>query len=450
MPASARNSFDRRRFLAASAGAALATTALPGCAASVDSGSSSKGSKKTLTVMTVANTWDKKTQQSIERMLNVNLELITYDVTKLNAMLASKNPPDVVRSVGATDAPYFAARGLMTDLDPYLAKSDVLKASDLAPANDVWRYDGRKQGVGPRYGLATDYSQDCMFWYRTDMFEAAKLDLPSATEPLSCDEWLDLGKRLVKRRLGKVKVYGLSVGALGGVLSQVMWMTASAGGSLFADDMATVDFSSPEALKSLQWYLDYAKADIGPNVLNPNPDGWDGPTYQAGRMAMANDGYWFGGLIGADAKLAAVSRFAPAPQLGSHRVSPCFSGTGFWIPKDAKNKEAAWKLFEWNFAGKPAHDRAASGWGIPSLNSLRSKMPQDNAFQKQAYAVQQQELAYFTVLPMSPYAQADALNAVISKVLPDAIKSGTSAGKIADALNSGMNDQLARGKELVG
>ncbi|WP_427918763.1 extracellular solute-binding protein [Streptomyces sp. cg40] len=449
MSDSARGSLDRRRFLTASAGAALTAAVLPGCATSVDSGSGAGGSGKTLTVMTLVNEWDAKTKKTIEKLLDVKLRIVTYDVTKLNAMLASKNPPDVVRSIGATDTPYFAARGLMTDLDPYLAKSDALKASDLAPANDVWRFDGKKQGTGPRYGLAKDYSQDSMFWYRTDQFEAAGLQLPSATKPLSMDEWLDLGKQLTKRRLGKVKVYGLSATSLG-LFSQLMSWTASAGGSLFADDMASVDFSSPEALKALQWYIDYTKADIGPSVLNPNPDGWDGPTYQASRMAMSCNGFWFGGVIGGDAKLSAVSRFAPAPQLGSHRVSPCFSGTGFWIPKEAKNKDAAWKLFEWYFAGQPAKDRAASGWGLPSLNSLRSLVPQDNAFHKQAYQVQEQDTPYFSVLPVSPYAQVDALSGILSKVLPDAIKSGTKAGKIADTLNSRMNDQLAQGKELLG
>ncbi|MEH0578602.1 MULTISPECIES: extracellular solute-binding protein [Streptomyces] len=441
-------SLDRRRFLTISASAALAVTALSGCAASVDDGSSSGGGdgKKTLTVMGEKDDFDIKAAQ---KALGVNIRWLKYDTTKLNALLAAKTPPDVVRGLGAVEAPYFAARKLMTDLDPYFAKSTVLKPADLDPVNDLWRYDGSKQGAGPRYGMAKDYSQDQMFWYRTDMFEAAKLDLPSETEPLSADEWLDLGKRLTKRRLGKVKVYGLNASGLG-YFSQLMGMTASAGGRLFAEDLASVDFSSPEALKALKWYLDYTKADIGPSVANPNPDGWDWPTYQAGRMAMATDGYWFGGAIGGDPKVAAVSRFAPAPQLGSSRVSACFGATGFWMPRDAKNKDAAWKFFEWFFGGAPAQARAAGGWGIPTLKPLRPKMPQNQPYQKQAFDVQQQELAHFSVLTFTPYAQLTALDGVISKVLPGAVKSGTSAGKVADALNQQMNDLLSKGKDVLG
>ncbi|MFF5979632.1 extracellular solute-binding protein [Streptomyces olindensis] len=452
MPKSPTTSLDRRRFLAASAGAAVAATALSGCASAVDDGSGSgSGAEKgtsTLTVMSVDGEMDKKTIKAAEQALNVKITYLAYDATKLNAMLASKNPPDVVRGSGALDTPYFAARGVMSDLDPYFAKSSVLKASDLDPVNDLWRFDGGKQGAGPRYGMAKDYSQDAMFWYRADMFDAAGLDHPGETEPLSYDEWLDLGKRLVKRRLGKIKVYGLNPG--GGNFAMFMNMTASAGGRLFADDLASVDFSSPEALKALRWYLEYAEANIGPNPANPNPDGWDGPTYQANRLAMAGDGYWFGGLIGGDPKIAKVSRFAPAPQLGGNRISPCFGATGYWIPELAKNKDAAWKFFEWYFGGQPAKDRATSGWGIPPLKSLRSQMPQTQPFQKQAYKVQQQELPFLQMMTVTPYVQTTALDAVINKVLPGAIKSGTSAGKVADALNSQMNDAIAKGKELVG
>ncbi|MFI1338294.1 extracellular solute-binding protein [Streptomyces sp. NPDC020845] len=438
----------RRRFLTVSAGAALAATALPGCAASVDD-SGSGGGSETLTIMSVESEMDKKTIKAAEAALGCKVKFVLYDTTKLNAMLASKTPPDVVRGLGATDTPYFAARGVMTDLDQYFAKSKALKASDLDPVNDVWRFDGKKQGAGPRYGMAKDYSQDSMFWYRTDLLEEAKLDLPSETEPLSQDEWLDMGKRLVKRRLGKVKVYGMNASGLS-TFCTIMGMTASAGGSLFSQDLTSVDFSSPEALKALNWYLEYARADIGPSVSNPNPDGWDWPTYQAGRMAMAGDGYWFGGSIGGDAKLAKVSRFAPAPQLGSHRISPCFGATGYWIPKEAKKKDLAWKFFEWYFGGKPAQDRAASGWGIPTLKSLHSQMPQSQPFQKQAYKVQQQELKHFSILTFSPYAQLTALDASINKILPGAVKSKSAAGKVADQLNADMNKQLANGKKVLG
>ena len=64
--------------------------------------------------------------------------------------------------------------------------------------------------------------------------------------------------------------------------------------------------------------------------------------------------------------------------------------------------------------------------------------------------LQEQELTHFSVLPFTPYAQIAALDGVISKVLPGAARSGTSAGKVADELNKQMNDLLSQGKETLG
>jgi ABC-type glycerol-3-phosphate transport system substrate-binding protein len=445
-----RAALTRRRFLTASAG--LAATAAGGgllsaCASSV-SGNKANSSSQTLTLMTKANEFDAKAVAAAEQAIGAKIKLVVADVTKLTAMLASNEPPDLVRGSGALDTPYLAARGVVLDLDPYFAKSQLLKVDDLDPVNDVWRFDGQKQGTGPRYGMAKDYSQDAMIWYNTKLFDAAKVAYPSDTTPLGYAEWLELGKKLTKTSGGKTIQYGMNGTGLG-LFASLINMVTSAGGRLFSEDLATVDFSSAEAQAALTWYIDYAKANVGPSVVNPNPDGWDWPPYQAGRMAMAQDGYWFGGAIGGDAKVAATSRFAPAPQFGSNRVSPCFGATGYWIPKASKNKDLAWKFFEWYFGGEPAQQRAASGWGIPTLKSLRAKMPQEQPYQKQAYAVQEAELSHFSVLSFTPYLRVEALDAVLNQQLPGAIKGAASVGALADALNAEMNKQLKAGKELV-
>jgi len=451
MNSSSSVALTRRRFLTASAGVAATAAGgglLSACASSVSTKSTGASGQATITVMTAANEFDAKAIAAAEAAIGAKVKTVVFDITKLTAMLASAQPPDVVRGLGALDTPYIAARGIVQDLDPYFAKSQVLKVDDLDPVNDTWRFDGQKQGSGPRYGMAKDYSQDDTFWYNTAHFDQAKIDYPSETKPLTYDEWLDLGKQLTKNKGSQVTRYGLNATGLG-VFVSFMGMIASAGGQLFTADLSAVDFSSPEAQSALQWYIDYAKANVGPSITNPNPDGWDWPPYQAGRMAMAKDGYWFGGAISGDAKIAATSRFAPAPQFGSTRVSPCHGATGYWIPKASKNKDAAWKFFEWYFGGQPAQDRATSGWGIPSLKSLRTKLPQDKPYQKQAFKVQQAELPYFSVLTFSPYARVEALDAVLNQHLPKAVKGGLSLGALADALNTDMNKQLSAGKELV-
>ncbi|TDC27419.1 extracellular solute-binding protein [Streptomyces sp. 8K308] len=438
-------SLSRRRFLGLSA--AVGTAALSGCALSVAQGAG----RHPVTVMATADDISPELVQLAAEQLDIRIDIVTYDPTRLTAMLASGQPPDLVRGLGAVDTPYLVAREAAEDLDPYFARSSILRVDDLDPVNDLWRFDGRRQGVGPRYGMAKDYSQDSMFWYNTALFEQVGVsDYPPDDQPLTYEEWLDLGQRLAQRDGGRTTVFGMSANGLGPLVN-LMTITAAAGGQLFSDDLSRVDFSSPEARQALTWYLEYAQSRVGPSLINPDPNVWDGPTYQAGRLAMSNSGYWFGGLVGTSSpEIAAASRLAPAPQFaGRPRISTCQSGTGFWMPRKARNKDTAWRLFEWFFGEGPAQGRASGGWGIPTLLSLRSLMPSEQLYQQQALRVQNAELEYFSTLSFTPYARSTALDSVLNQALPAAMRGDKPLDVLVRELNEGMNHQMDLGKELV-
>jgi multiple sugar transport system substrate-binding protein len=440
---------SRRRFLSLSAGGAVAgAAALSGCAMRVSSAVG--GSGETVTVMAKADDISPELIKQAQKDLGVKINTVLYSTSKLIAMMTNGNPPDLVRGVGAVDAPYYAARGVMEDLDPYFAKSSVLRPADLDPVNDLWRYDGRTQGKGPRYGMAKDFSQDSMFWYNTALFDQADVDYPPELDPVTYEEWLDKAKRLTRRKNGQTTVFG---GSYNGVLtpSLLASLTVAAGGNLFTDDYSRVDFTTPEARKALGWYIDYCRTKVGPSIIQPDPNTWDGPTFQANRLAMSNSGYWLGGLINADKKLAPLSRLAPAPYFeGGRRVSPCQAGTGFWIPSRSHHKDAAWRVFEWFFGEAPAKARASGGWGIPTLKSLRQLMPAQENYQKRVLTVQEAELRHYSVIAFTPYATADSLLALFNQIAPAAMNGGMSVDTLAGRLHSAMNDQLKRGKEQVG
>ncbi|MEU6197537.1 extracellular solute-binding protein [Streptomyces sp. NPDC047061] len=449
MQTHARAPVSRRRFLALSAaGAAAGAASLGGCALQVSTGVGSSG--ETVTMMVKADDLSPDLVKQAKRDTGVTIERVDYDITKLIAMLTSGSPPDLVRGVGAVDAAYFAARDVMQELDDYFAASSVLRLDDLDPVNDLWRYDGKVQGRGPRYGMAKDFSQDSMFWFNTAAFDKRNVAYPSETEPITFDAWLDDAKQLAQRSKGQTTVFGGSYNGLV-KLTLMATMTASAGGSLFSDDFSRVDFTTPEARKALAWYIDYCRLRVGPSPVLPDPNGWDGPTYQAGRLAMSNSGYWMGGMIGTDRKLAQVSRLAPAPVFaGGPRISACQGGTGLWMPRKAKNKDAAWRVFEWFFGEAPAKARAAGGWGIPTLKSLRPLMPAKEDYQKRTLRAQENELRHFSVVSLSPYISGDAFEALFNQVATPAMKGEMSVGSLAGHLNSTINQQLKRGKEQVG
>jgi multiple sugar transport system substrate-binding protein len=379
----------------------------------------------------------------------IKIQFLENDPARLNAMLASGNPPDIVigPAVGSANN---NARGLATDLTPYLDKSQVLKKEDLQSVNESFRWGGGKIGQGGYYGIVKDFSQDATLWYNTDLFDKAKVPYLSDTEPTAYDELLEIAKRLTVKDGGKTLVFGLGLEWAWSLIGPMATMILQQGGQVYNADLTEIDFNSPAARRAFQWYVDFAQAGVGPTSLNPLADGSDMSTFSAQRMAITQDGYWFGGNFIEDKKLNGSIRMAPAPIMGDKRVSPSYSGQGAWIPEKAKHKDEAWKLMEYFMAGPPAEERAKSGWGLPGLKSLASKLPQDLPYQKQAYTVAQNELQYGAPLPESPYITTDACNAAIDKQLQRAIKKELTVDAACAAVTTEINKLLKQGKERIG
>ncbi|GAA3383468.1 ABC transporter substrate-binding protein [Cryptosporangium minutisporangium] len=378
----------------------------------------------------------------------IKITLLQHDATRLNAMLASGNPPDI-SVAGAVGSANVNARGLATDLTPYLEKSRVLKKDDLLPVNDSFRWDGSRSGRGAYYGVVKDWSQDATLWYNTALFDRAKVPYLSDTQPTSYDDLLAVAKRLTVKSGGTTKVFGLGLEWAWNLIAPMTMMVLQQGEQLYNDDLTEVDFTTAAARRAFGWYVEFARAGVGPTSLNPLPDVSDQSTFSAKRMAITQDGYWFGGNFVEDTALRDSIRMAPAPVMGDKRISPCYSGQGLWIPAKSKHKDEAWKFMEYYLAGEPAETRAKSGWGLPSLKPLLPKLPQTLPYQKQAYTVAQNELRYAGALPDSPYITLDAWNAVIDKSLQRAIKNEQTVDAACAALTREANKLLKQGKEQV-
>ena len=439
---------NRRRLLAGTALAAGAAPLLAGCDAGA---SSSGGGTVTLTVMYNNNELTKAHIADFEKKhKGIKIEFIQYDATRLNAMLASNNPPDFVRgaAVGSANT---NARGLAENLDPYLAKSSVLKKSDLLAVNDSFRWDGTTIGKGPYYGICKDWSQDATLWYNTALFDSAGVGHLDDTDAITYDELLNIAKKLTTKKSGKTTVYGLGLEWAWNLYAPIAMMIAQQGGSLYDSGNAQTDLTTAAARKAIEWYVEFGQSAVGPSSLNPLPDGSDQSTFMAKRMAITQDGYWFGGnFISSAGSLQSSIRMAPAPVMGDQRISPTYAGIGAWIPAKSAHKDEAWKLMEYFMAGPPALERAQSGWGLPALTSLLSKLPQKAAYQKQAYAVAQNELQYAGPLPDSPYVTVDNWNTVLDKYLQKAIKKQISVDSACQQITDDVNKLLAQGKDQIG
>lgn len=443
---------NRRRVLAGSAlavGAAATAPLLAACDASPNN--SSDGGTVTLTVMFKNNELTKEHIADFEsKNPGIKIDFIEYDGTRLNAMLASNEPPDFVRGAAVGSAAG-NAQNLSTPLDPYLDKSTVLKKDDLLAVNDSFRWDGKRIGHGPYYGIVKDWSQDATLWYNRALFEQAKIPPLSTTEPVSYDELLEIAKRLTQKSGGKTQIYGFGVEWAWNLWAPITMMILQQGGQLYNSDQTETDMTTPHAIRALRWYVDFARAGVGPSVLDPAPDGADLSLFLGKRMAITQDGYWYGGNFAEESdEIKNNVAMAPAPVMGDKRVSPTYAGWGAYIPAKAKHKDEAWKLMEYFMAGQPSVERAKSGWGIPALKSQLTLMPQELPYQKQAYQTAQAELTYAGQLPDSPYiGGAGGWDPVLSKHLQRTIKNETTVEAAGRAITEEINKLLKQGKDQI-
>lgn len=381
-----------------------------------------KVAKATITLMRdAAEMPDEVIEKFEQQNPGINVNIVENDPAKLMAMIAGGNAPDIWR-INGIGSPYWIRKGLLMDITKYLEKS--IDMNDLFPVNDMFRWDGKTQGKGPYYGMVKDWSLDYMYFYNKDALREVGVPFPSDDKPITFKEFTDMINKVVVYREGKAERYGFGFtdDEFNGYF---MYLLASKGKFLFKDNGTKLNIEDPDVHALFKWWFDEAKVHHAMhNPLDPAPD-WDGPLFQAGRVAIQWDGYWFGPIINEGGKIPADLDhfgFAPAPIYGSKRVNATGGGTGYVIYSKTKNFEAAWKYYEYYMLGDEAIERAKSGWGIPARKSLLEYVPQETAFDKYRLEQLQKELPYQIILQFTPYLRDSALISVYNQQMEPALR----------------------------
>lgn len=323
---------------------------------------------------------------------NITIELLTPDAARFQAMMAAGQPPDIWRTQ-APLVPQWAARGQLLNLDRYFAASDLLHPADLAPANDYYRYRNGKIGVGPRYGMVKDWSPDETVWINTSLFRRTGIEIPGPTDKWTYDDLWEIALKLKKKNPSVRWILDIA-DSYHWIDRHVMVQLASVGKSLYPKDFSRINITNnPAALDAFRYSFRYSQRKLALGPENPTPDGWSGPGFVAGKVAMTQYGYWFLGMLTGNAKASARSRLLTAPNWkGGRRLNPTITATGWVISARTKNPDAAWEVFEWYMGGKPARERAGIGWGVPAQLSLFDRLPAKTLVQRNAKATLLHEL----------------------------------------------------------
>jgi multiple sugar transport system substrate-binding protein len=200
-----------------------------------------------------------------------------------------------------------------------------------------------------------------------------------------------------------------------------------------------------------KYFLRLRKDNISSNLTN-TLSGWAGSAFQSDNIAMVQLGYWYGAscaeVPGYDQKYG----WAPAPVMAKDgvRVTNSLGATGFVISAKTKYPDQAFKVFEWYMADMPGVERAETGWGIPPLVSLQSKLPYDSDFDKVRKDIALEEVKYMRPPQTSWYTRNEVYLNNWKEAEQAYLSGAVSEDGAIDMFYKSMNEVLKLGMEEVG
>ncbi|WP_059041168.1 extracellular solute-binding protein [Paenibacillus rubinfantis] len=295
-----------------------------------------------------------------EKMQSKNITVKTEDwgwgeplIQKQTAGFLAKNMPDII--VGETQMPGFAQQGL---LEPFPDDMAQEIRDNVAPA--AWKpmeYDGKI------YGFASQPGVSSLFWNK-DLVKQAGLDPDKA--PATWDELLANVQKVTEA--GKGKFYGGGVYAgpnAGGYLRYGTLLVINGGG--FADDQGQPVFNSDANLETVQ-FLKELNANHPAGLMANTNEGTYFDAFKKGQIAYLIDGPWRAiesSQIGIEYGMSQIP-LSPDGQAGNITIGAAFHA----VPKDAKNKEAAFEYIRAMYSEEIQQLIADTGVRSPVLKSI--------------------------------------------------------------------------------
>ncbi len=241
-----------------------------------------------------------------------------------------------VMTIGMYEAPIWAERGWLVSLDGLPEEYDI---DDILPA--------MRAGLSHEDSLyaAPFYGESSMIMYRTDLMEAAGLEMPD--EP-TWDEIADIAAALTDR---DSNINGICLRGRAGWGENMALITtiANSFGARWFDEDWTPQLDSPEWLEAVTFYNDLIQ-NYGPSGAANNGFNENLTLFQQGRCGM-----WMDATVAAsfvtnpnDSVVADSVGFALAPNKeGVDRRANWLWAWALAIPSGTQQEEAAMEFINW-------------------------------------------------------------------------------------------------------
>jgi len=266
--------------------------------------------------------------------IDVKVELIPYEGYTERTMISAMGPqPPDVMALDAVSFNVLADKGLLEVLDPYIEKTGKDANGYFPAAWNMGKFKGKMFAISDRISSYALY-------YNVKMFKEAGLD-PN-NPPKTYDEILQYAKKMTNREEGK---YGWLVAASktnpNNAVYFIFELIWAFGGDVLNADCTKAVINSPEAKAGVKFWTDLYLKDkvVPPGIMTYNANDC-ARLFGAGNIGMFITGDFGYGNIAETAAKDFEFKVSVPPQ-------SVLTGWVLAIPKNAKNKEEAWRLIDW-------------------------------------------------------------------------------------------------------
>ena len=345
--------------------------------ASFASASPTKAGKPAATNLTIWVGWSARELSEFKKVVseydaknaNVSLKVVGgINDDKIIAAIRAGNAPDVVSSFTSQNVGIYCPSGGWIDLGPYLKKDKI--SESIFPKTTMYytQYKGTRCALPL---LADAYG----FYYNKQLLTAAGLSGP----PKTLAELTTYAKKLTKKNAdGSLKVVGFdpffgfyqnTIGAYQPLFNGKYF--DGGGKSSFGSDPSWAQFLKwQKALIDFYGYKNLVKWQTG-----AGDEFSASHAFESGKLAMMVDGEWRVSFIAAEHPDLSYGT-APAPVVNpSLYGAGAINGTIIGIPKNGKNRDAAWALVKYLTTDSHALAKFSNGIrNVPStISSTKSK-----------------------------------------------------------------------------
>ena len=297
----------------------------------------------TITIATVNNGDMIRMQGLTGHFTDANPDIAVDWVTLEENVLRQRVTTDIatnggqydVMTIGTYEVPIWGKQGWLVSLNDLPASYDV---DDLLPA-----IRGGLTVDGELYA-APFYGESSMVMYRTDLMEAAGLEMPEAPT------WDFIREAAIAMTDRDNEVYGACMRGKAGWGENMAFLTAMSNsfGARWFDMDWKPQFDSPEWKATLEFYLDLME-QAGPPGASGNGFNENLALFQTGKCGM-----WIDATVAAsfvtnprDSQVADSVGFALAPDNGLGKRGNWLWAWSLGIPAGTQKEEAAKKFVEW-------------------------------------------------------------------------------------------------------